>query len=158
LEQPESEGSLVSSIQLASAAKHRGAVPFSILIHARAPANKKCGFSILSATPSPAPSARLAGMSLRQMSHQRVRLAFENGHEFLMRWGRFIFGQCRRWTRTCLRSLGTKAPKVRRNTRCRKCGDRCQRMKAKIARFDANQTLNIANMAFMNAHFAWPHP
>ena len=25
-------------------------------------------------------------------------------------------------------------------------------MKAKSARFDANQTLNIANMAFMNAH------
>ena len=30
-------------------------------------------------------------------------------------------------------------------------------MKAKIARFDANQTPNIANMAFMNAHFAGPH-
>jgi hypothetical protein len=29
-------------------------------------------------------------------------------------------------------------------------------MKAKIARFDANQTPNIANMAFMNAHFACP--
>jgi hypothetical protein len=40
--------------------------------------------------------------------------------------------------------------KVRRKTRCRKCGERCQRMKAKIARFDANQAPNISNITITN--------
>jgi hypothetical protein len=49
--------------------------------------------------------------------------------------------------------LLTLAParKVRSNTRRRKCGDRFQRIKAQIARFDANQTPNISNIAVMKA-------
>ena len=57
-----------------------------------------------------------------------------------------------------MRPPGTKAPKVRRNTRCRKRGDRRQRTTAKNARFDANQTPNIANMAFMNVLPLGGHP
>jgi hypothetical protein len=40
--------------------------------------------------------------------------------------------------------LGANTPKLRRHTRCRKCGERCHRMNAKIARFSPNQ---IATMA-----------